>query len=65
VRQWKPIVDLGKEINHVGRVLGLHLPLEAVHLVHVLTLVIAARHEEVVGVQELVGEEDEDALDGK
>ena len=38
------------------------LALEAVHLVHVLALVVAARHEEVVGVEQLEPEQHEDAL---
>ena len=33
----QPVINLGKEITHVGRVLGLHLTLEPVHLVHVFT----------------------------
>ncbi len=41
VRQGQPVVDLGEELRHVGRVLGLDLALEAVHLVHVLALVVA------------------------
>ena len=32
----KPVVDLSEELAHVGRVFRLHLPLEPVHLVHVL-----------------------------
>ena len=41
VGQGQPVVDLGEELRHVGRVLGLDLALEAVHLVHVLALVVA------------------------
>ena len=33
----EPVVDLGEQVAHVGGVLGLHLALEPVHLVHVLT----------------------------
>ena len=36
VTERKPVVDLSEELAHVGRVFRLHLPLEAVHLVHVL-----------------------------
>ena len=36
VTEGKPVVDLSEELAHVGRVFGLHLPLEPVHLVHVL-----------------------------
>ena len=63
MREWKPVIDLGEEVHHVGRVLGFHLPFKAVHLVHVLGLVIATAHEEVVRVEQLEGEEREDALD--
>ena len=63
--QWKPVVDLREEIHHVGRVLGFHFTLEAVHFVHVFGLVIAPAHEEVVRVEQLEGEEREDALDGE
>ena len=34
----KPVVDLSEELTHVGRVFRLHLPLEPVHLVHVLAV---------------------------
>ena len=61
----KPVVDLSEELTHVGRVFRLHLPLEPVHLVHVLALVVAARHEEALRVEQLEAEEDEDALDGE
>ena len=47
----------------MGRVLGLDLALEAVHLVHRLALVVAARHEEVLRVEQLEAEQREDALD--
>ena len=61
--QRKPVVDLGEEIHHVGRVLGFHFALESVHFVHVFGLVVAPAHEEVVRVEQLEGEEREDALD--
>ena len=38
VTEGKPVVDLSEELAHVGRVFGLHLPLEPVHLVHVLAV---------------------------
>ena len=34
----KPVVDLSEELAHVSRVFRLHLPLEPVHLVHVLAV---------------------------
>ena len=61
----QPVVDLGEEVDHECRVLGLDLAFEAVHLVHVLALVVAPAHEEVRGVEQLETEEDEDALHGE
>ena len=62
VRERQPVVHLGEQLAHVGRVLRLHLPLEPVHFVHVLALVVAAGHEEGVRVEELEAKQDEDAL---
>jgi hypothetical protein len=36
VAEREPVVDLCEQVAHVARVLGLHLALEPVHLVHVL-----------------------------
>ena len=62
VWEWQPVVDFCEKLDHGGGVLGLHLPLKPVHLVHVLRLVVAPRHEEVVGEQQLEPEQGEDAL---
>ena len=61
--QRQPIVQVGKEIDHLIGVFSFDLSFEAVHFVHVLALVVAARHEKVVGIQEFVAEQDENALD--
>ena len=62
VTQWQPVVHLREQLTHVGRVLCLHLPLEPVHLVHVLALVVTSGHEERIGVEEFEAKEDEYAL---
>ena len=33
----EPVVHLSEQVAHVGAVLGLHLALEPIHLVHVFT----------------------------
>jgi hypothetical protein len=35
VAEGEPVVDLGEQVAHVPRVLGLHFTFEPVHLVHV------------------------------
>lgn len=41
--QRQPLEDLAEEGEHLRRVLGLHLPLETVDLVHVVRLVVPCR----------------------
>ena len=65
VGQRQPVVDLREELDHLRVVLCLDLSLEAVHLVHVLALVVAAGHEERVGVEQLEAEQGEDTLNGE
>ena len=36
----QPLEDLTEERKHLSGVLGLHLPLKTIHLVHVVSLVV-------------------------
>eukprot|EP01136_Pigoraptor_vietnamica_P006125 Opistho-1_new@38660 len=63
--QRQPVEHFVENRDHLLVVLVLCLAVEAVHLVHVVALVVPAVHEEVVRVEQLEGEEREDALDGE
>ena len=65
VAEGEPVIHLREQRHHLLWVFGLYLALEAVHPVHVLTLVISARHEEMVGEEQLEPEQGEDALHGE
>ena len=54
--QREPIIDFCEQVDHIGRIFGLNLALKSVHFVHVLRLVIAARHKKMVGVKQFVTE---------
>lgn len=38
--KWQPLEDLAEQLEHLGCVLGLHLPFKSVHLVHVVRLMV-------------------------
>ena len=65
VTQRQAVEYLGEEAEHLRRVLGLDLALEAVHLIHVDALVVAARQEEVSRIGELEREQREYDLDAE
>lgn len=42
--QRQPVEHLGEHLDHIHGILGLDLALEAVHLIHVLRLVVACQY---------------------
>lgn len=63
--QRQPIVHLREHIRHGSAVFGDHLTVEAIHLVHVVTLVIAARQEKVIRIQQLEAKQCEYAFNAE
>lgn len=53
--QWQPVEDLRETIEHLDGIFGFDFALKSVHLIHVYAFVVSSSHEEVVGIEELIG----------
>ena len=49
--QWQPIVNFSENVDHIGGVFSFDLTFEAVHFVHVLTLVVTSVYEKVIWIK--------------